>query len=933
MRRCTVITCMLLVLGGCSSKGSTDDAGAVVVATSPADGAANVATDAAIEVVFDKAIDPATLAGGVTLSPERALSITWDADTLTATVQPAQPLATEVTYQLRVTASVTTPSGAALRREHSSAFSVRVADTCAATDTSTLTRDGDTATVQTTGVGLRSYTLQSTASLRDNLPAGGTVSFSEQEGQMLLRSGHELFDALFALALEETRQNSVTEIADGAFDGGAPTPCDCFETGEKWTYVWTRDTAYATHLALALVDPSRARRSLEFKLSARKTSAGGGDVQIVQDTGSGGSYPVSTDRVVWAHGAREVLAFLDGTERTAFRDLAYEASVNTIEQDRLLVFDDRDGLYRGEQSFLDWREQSYPRWMSQSMSHIAMSRSLSTNVGHLALLRLARDLAGEKGDETARSRYADFADQLEQAIRTRLIADDAQPQSMVVTELAAATTDHRDLLGESLAALSGVFDGTRAVASYPRSAIGSPVIWPQLPDIPIYHNRGMWPFVSAYSLLSARAAHNPDVFGFEVESLVSRAALNLSNMENFDFANGNNYTDAGSLSGPVVNSRRQLWSVAGYLAMVTKGIFGLEAGTQGIRFRPTLSGRVRRDWFGSQQRIALRNISYRGHTIDVELILPDCTNDNRWFEPEVIELDGVDIGDRFIAPGELGDQATITIAMREAEVTSPGINTVSDLSDPASYIAPREPTVTAVTVMNDHLAVAIDANGEPNVTFDVIRDGVTIASGASDTLVEDTDATDHATTTRCYAVRSRRGGLASHVSPPLCYWGESFARVTEVDATALTATGGTFSTANGRPHYQDWGDPGHLLELPSFQPAQTGSYYLQLIYANGSGPIDTGITAAAKWVEVRDTSDDSLVTSGLVTMPQNATWTEWTESTLLRLELDSTRTYRVVIGDSTNMSYFEHFARYDNTGGGAQPYNRVNITAMRFLAL
>ncbi len=931
--RCRTAVLMVIGLTACSSSPKPSNDGAIVVSTTPSNDAAGIEPAVAIALVFDKAIDPQTLSAAITLTPERSFTVSWDAASLTATVTPTVVLATEVTYQLDVATSVTTPDGAPLRQAHTLSFAVRPATTCAATDTTTISRGSETASVELTGTELRSYTMRTTASLRDGLPVGGEISVSELQGQMLLRSGHDMFDALFAMAIEEVRQNSVSEIRDGAFGGGAPTACECFETGEKWTYVWTRDTAYAAHLGLALVDPSRTRRSLEFKLSERKASVGGGDRQIVQDTGSGGSYPVSTDRVVWAHGAREVLAFLAGDERTNFRDLAYDAAVNTIELDRTMVFDPRDGLYRGEQSFLDWREQSYPSWMAQDMSHIAMSKTLSTNIGHLALLRLARDLANEKSDATAEQRYAGFATALADAIRTTLLSVPAAPHSMIATELSVPLTAHRDLLGESLAILGDVLDGGDAVASYPRSPTGSPVIWPQLPDIPIYHNRGSWPFVSAYSLLAARKVRNPYVFNFEVGSLATGAALNLSNMENFDFANGNNYTDAGGLSGPVVNSRRQLWSVAGYVAMVTKGLFGVEAGSEGIRFRPAMTGRIRHDWFGSQRRIHLRNVPFKGHSIDVDVILPDCVDDNQWLETDAVWLDGVDIGDRFIRADELGSTATLTITLSAAPDATSGMTQLTDLTDPTTFIAPREPQISQVAVSADHLAVTIDARGETGVSFDVLRDGEWIAEDTTSTVVQDAEATDYATRTRCYAVRAKRGGLVSHYSAPVCFWGESVERVSEIDATSFTATGGTFSTANGRPHYQDWGDPGHSLEVDSFQPSQTGDYYLQTVYANGAGPVNTGITAATKWVQVRDTADDSIVGEGMIVMPQRNDWATWTASSLLPVSLDSTKTYRLIISDATNMSYFDHFTRYVNPGGGDQPFNRVNITAIRFLAM
>jgi hypothetical protein len=46
-------------------------------------------------------------------------------------------------------------------------------------------------------------------------------------------------------------------------------------------------------------------------------------------------------------------------------------------------------------------------------------------------------------------------------------------------------------------------------------------------------------------------------------------------MENFELTTQAIHVDDGKLSGPVVDSPRQLWSVAGYLSMVTEGVFGL----------------------------------------------------------------------------------------------------------------------------------------------------------------------------------------------------------------------------------------------------------------------------------------------------------------------------------------------------------------------
>jgi hypothetical protein len=71
------------------------------------------------------------------------------------------------------------------------------------------------------------------------------------------------------------KQDSVKEIRDGNYNGNNAIPCDCFETGEKWHYVWTRDLSYAADLGLAMLDPQRVRNSLvqAVRLARRRPKA------------------------------------------------------------------------------------------------------------------------------------------------------------------------------------------------------------------------------------------------------------------------------------------------------------------------------------------------------------------------------------------------------------------------------------------------------------------------------------------------------------------------------------------------------------------------------------------------------------------------------------------------------------------------------------
>ncbi len=412
-----------------------------------------------------------------------------------------------------------------------------------------------------------------------------------------------LFDGLFAMAQDDLQQDSVTAIRDGAFDHGQPIPCLCFETGLKWPYVWTRDLSYSIDLGLWRFDPVRSRNGLKFKLSdVRVPSAPQGSASrqylVMQDTGSGGSWPISTDRVVWFLGAQHLL------DDKAFAADAYRALGNTLAQDRQYAFDATFGLYRGETSFLDWREQTYPAWTANNVVAIGQSFALSTNVLHYQALQLAATLASHHRDKKAAAAYRTQAIALKAAIDKHFWRAD---RGLYMSYIGGDGTpyDSYDLLGIALAITSGVADGEharQALANYPTWPAGSPVIWPERADQPIYHNRAIWPFVSAYALRAARVVNQPTRIAHEIESVIRGAALYGSNMENYELLTQGQHLDEGKLSGPVVNSPRQLWSVAAYFAVVTEGVFGL---TEDGRVEPKLPTSLVPMLFGQRRSITL----------------------------------------------------------------------------------------------------------------------------------------------------------------------------------------------------------------------------------------------------------------------------------------------------------------------------------------
>lgn len=812
------------------------------------------------------------------------------------------------------------------------------------TKTQKLDDSTGSATVTVTGGACaRSFTLSTTAERRDNLPANGRVVV-EAEGRPSLSTGHDLFDALYQLALDEAKENAVASIKDGAFSNGAAVACGeggCFETGRKWTYVWTRDTSYAADLGLGWIDPVRAKNSLEFKLSARRD---GSDVQIVQDTGTGGSYPVSTDRAIWALGAREILQHLVGDARTQLRDRASAAIQNTIDHDRVVAFDPKDGLYRGEQSFLDWREQTYPGWAVPDLTHIAASKSLSTNVAHLVLMETGAELADEKGDAAKAAALKKMASDLRTAIRTRLwLEEDKQLSTYVTTTLDPAPARRFDLLGTSLAVLADVTtpeQARAAIQSYPTLPKGPPVIFPQQKNTAIYHNRAIWPFVTAYWVKAAKKTKNDAAFDNGVRSLVRGAALNLSNMENFEVTTGLAFQEDGAQSGPVVNSQRQLWSVAGYVGMVHGSLFGLSAETRGLRVAPFVTKGLRTSLFAGTNTLALNDVPFRGKKVSIVVRLPAPSATTGAYAVAKVRLNGLEIEGGLLETAKLDARNHVEVELVDDPAPAQTVRTINDVSDYRTLFAPTTPAVTSVGLSGGKVTLGLDLAGETDVTVSVYRDGTRVAKDLPGSTTTWTDAatSGEATPSHCYTIETRYtvSGNVSQRANPGCFWGTGAARIVSIPASSFAATGGTGTTQYGRFFYESWGDAGHELSA-TFTPTHTGEHLVQAVYGNGAGAINTGITCAVKKVTVEEMPGGAAVGQGYLVMPQRADWASWGDSSFVRVPLTANKTYRVRLAHdarASNMSAFAHFEKYTGgTGGSGGAFSRVNVAEIKVLSL
>lgn len=370
-----------------------------------------------------------------------------------------------------------------------------------------------------------------------------------------------------------------------------------YRTGQLWEGVWTRDMSYSAILSLAHLDPDGMKACLLKKVDKKN--------RIIQDTGTGGSWPCSTDREVWAAAAWEI--YLE-TGSDAWLKQVYGIIRRSLEADRATAYNPVSGLYRGESSFIDWRQQSYPTWM-QPMD-IAQSECLGTNAVFYRALDVMAKMAEKLNHKREAKEYAAQAQDLKQSINENFWMEDKGYYAQYIYGRDARVLSPRsETLGEALCILWDIADAQKAAAimeKMPVAPFGPTVFSPQISAIETpYHNNGIWPFVTSFYGQAAAKAGNRAALLHALGSNARAAAVLGSNMENMVATDGSTRT--------ALDSPRQLWSIAGYIGLTRSALLGITYEPDGIRFAPAVPASME----GAR---SLTGLKYRGMTLDISVI-------------------------------------------------------------------------------------------------------------------------------------------------------------------------------------------------------------------------------------------------------------------------------------------------------------------------
>ena len=331
--------------------------------------------------------------------------------------------------------------------------------------------------------------------------------------------------------------------------------------------------------------------------------------------------------------------------------------------------------------------------------------------------------------------------------------------------------------------------------------------------------------METYALLAAKRAGNQAAYSHSFNGLIRSASLFLTHRENYEYSSGRpDQTE--------INSDRQLWSDAAWLAAIYKGLFGL-------------------------------SVNYNFDQKEHELVL-EPNNPFQWehFSISGLELHGTPISIQLEGNGSListiivngveyasgkpvpltGDPLDIVINLEQNRDDN---STIIELVE---HLLPEIPRVSwsadTLTWFSETGMSILEINGQFLDTL------ATSPTGLSDSLMG------------FYTLRALDSTQAQSLPSQAYYRGPS--------AKLLLAP--------EKPHYIELGRDNAFIKM-DFSVPSPGNYLIRFFYSNGSGPINTGNTCGLAKLTINDWWLEQMVS-----FPHTGSWDNWEESAWLKAQ-------------------------------------------------
>lgn len=618
----------------------------------------------------------------------------------------------------------------------------------------------------------------------------------------------------------------------------------------------THNLGYSSLLSLALIDPQAAQNSLMKRVSQGR---------IIQDDGTGGSWPVTTDRAVWVLGAWEV--YLATGDKDWLKQ-SYEVVRHSLSQDEAMIYDHTTGLVYGEASLPYCRKEVYPAWMQPA--DIAQSECLSNNALFFRANEIASRMAQLCGDGGVAAHFKQVADAIKEGINNYLWIESAGYYGQYLYGRVNKTVSTRsETLGEALCIIFGIADAQRAqriVNSIPSSPYGMTCFNPQIPDIYTLHNNAIWPHTQAYWLWASALTLCPQAVTHGLASVYRTTALMATNMENTDATTGTCNT--------AYNSGSALLSVAANLSIPLRVFAGINMNEEGITIQPL----VPKGWMSKKQ---LTNLKYRKAILDI-------TIQGYGDRVSAFYIDGKKLKEPFVS-SSMNGRHSVRIVMND-QFSRYDEHAV----EPVNY-SPHTPIawLDGATRMSWQ-----QVQGAKE--YKILRNGSSIAIQPESNIEGNYyDIPDEEGFAEYQVVAVDSLGVESFASEPLVRFGISNVRHYDMTAFAEPTTLKSCQGYSGNGAIEITSTSNTRIDLRINVPAD-GTYLIDFRYANGTGSPTSGNSCASRmlWYNGRRV--------GNVVFPQRGKdlWSNWGYSTPVVLKLKQGEQSLVLIYelDNQNMS-------------------------------
>lgn len=606
-------------------------------------------------------------------------------------------------------------------------------------------------------------------------------------------SGALMIDALYNMSIDNIVSNIRTDTT--------------FRAGAAWDGVWTRDVSYSIYLALSYLNPEIAMKSLKAKVK---------NDRIVQDTGTGGAWPVSSDRIVWTTAAWEIYKVTGDVDWLKY---SYQVIKNTLIDDGYVVYDKVHNLMHGEQSYLDWREQSYPKWMQPA--DIYSSMTLGTNVLFANAYEIMDEMCDELNIED--NSYEQKHDRLKKTINSTFwLTNKGYYSEYLYGSPYPILSESVDNLAQSLAIIMDISSDAKSssiIEKTPVTIYGTTSTYPMIKDIKPYHNNAIWPFVQSFWNLAAAKVGNVTAVYNGLGALYRAAALFGTHKELY-------VASTGDFRGTAVNSDKMLWSAAGNAAMIFRLYAGMEFKPNGIEFSPFIPTFISDD-------IRISNFKYRKSILNITIRGSGNTIDSMY-------IDNQQSPDNFY-PATMKGRHNILIVMKDFNNVTTDINLSPVVEMPSTPQIKWNQNVGNINNYLTGLTYKVYLNGEMShkvkSKYFVIRPKV---EKYTTVMVNSYDSIYTSFATKPHELIPH-GSLIVKELRNYAPAGTSFIK----DAKAKKFVESTTSKNT------DIRIPVHAV--------QEGTYFIDVRYANGNGPINTENKCAIRSLIVNGTFEGALV--------------------------------------------------------------------------